>query len=228
MENFNRIMVTEQNIFAVPKDWLIIRYEHLQKKIKTSKDANQVFDFKREVGIIDGFFESNKEPQNLSEVDQDEVRIPKPLKSQYVPIVEARLDTHYQRMIRKTELGRDIKYASEFRAAMPKITASYNLSSGGSAGEYQSSTEQAVLKPFDRYERLQQELYDLEEDMYMMSSVVIPKLDSEQRELIEKRYFTKERVTDNLVMDVLCWHRAKYYRIKKATLLKIASELKLI
>ncbi|SGI69744.1 phage transcriptional regulator, ArpU family [Mycobacterium tuberculosis] len=90
-----------------------------------------------------------------------------------------------------------------------------------------SSTEVAVLQPYNRLDRIVKELYDLDESMYTMN-YVLQELDQEQYKLVEAMFFQREKKADNVIMGDLLWSRKKFYEIKKATFIRIATKLKII
>lgn len=241
MENINKLQITKQNIYAVPKDWIIIRHQVLQKNIRSGKVGENLEEVMQESEIIKEYLgshhkkmnihdlpESNPSVNHLSEADQLEMDIPVLLKNQYVPIVEDRLNDHYVHMLRKESLERQIEVARASVAAMPKITANYDSTGGGFGGGLpQSPTEMAVMRPIERLERLRKDLYELEESMYTMN-YVLQELKPEQFELVKAMFFTRHRLQDNVLMGELHWGRKKFYSIKKATFIRIAYKLKII
>ncbi|WNS43864.1 hypothetical protein [Paenibacillus sp. MMS20-IR301] len=90
-----------------------------------------------------------------------------------------------------------------------------------------SSTEQAVMSMYDKAERLQDEIWEVEDQLYPMEKA-LRSLDPDQLMLIEVKYFCREEELDDYLMNEFNWYRAKYYQVKKTALILLAQSLRII
>ncbi|WP_379143554.1 hypothetical protein [Paenibacillus sp. sgz500992] len=221
MKNFQ---VTELNISLVPVDWLFARYQKLKKSVKTtSSHAVQ-----QELMIIKEHLEKTGKSSVSScdeEVEQIEMNIPVAIRQQYVSIVEYRLKQYYQANKRKHWLDVELQ---KVKPKEPKVTAGMELTGvSGRSGLPHSSTEHAVMSMFDRAERLQDEIWEVEDQLYPMEKA-LRSLDPDQLRLIEAKYFCREEALDEYLMNNFNWYRAKYYQVKKTALILLAQSLRII
>lgn len=146
------------------------------------------------------------------EVEKIEMNIPVAIRQQYVSIVEYRLRQYYQANKRKHWLNVELQ---KVKPKEPKVTAEMELTAvSGRSGFPHSSTEHAVMSMFDRAERLQDEIWEVEDQLYPMEKAMRC-LDPDQLMLIEAKYFCREEALDEYLMNNFNWYRAKYYLVKK-------------
>lgn len=221
MKNFQ---VTELNISLVPVDWLFARYQKLKKSVKTTTSPA----VQQELIIIKEHLEKTGKSSVSScdeEVEQIEMNIPVAIRQQYVSIVEYRLKQYYQANKRKHWLDVELQ---KVKPKEPKVTAGMELTGvSGRSGLPHSSTEHAVMSMFDRAERLQDEIWEVEDQLYPMEKAMRC-LDPDQLMLIEAKYFCREEALDEYLMNNFNWYRAKYYQVKKTALILLAQSLRII
>ncbi|MEK3698173.1 hypothetical protein NYE33_14520 [Paenibacillus sp. FSL R10-2199] len=218
------VQVTELNISMVPVDWLFTRYQKLEKSRKsTSSPAVQ-----HELMIIKEHLKKTDKSSvhhREDEVEQIEMNIPVAIRQQYVSIVEYRLKQYYQSNKRKHWLNAELQ---KVKPQEPKFTAEMELSGvSGHSGLPHSSTEHAVMNMFDRIERIQDEIWEVEDQLYPMEKA-LRSLDPDQLMLIEAKYFCREEELDEYLMNKFNWYRAKYYQVKKTALILLAQSLRII
>lgn len=223
------IMITEKNIKQVPVDWLCVRYSKIQKQVKTNDSIELI----REIKLIEGYLtkigKSNLiQKHSLTEVQQLELDIPIAIAEQYEPIVEYRLKEYHRKVERKKIIEEELPYVKAQQVHPSKMTASYgNLSGVAVGGITSSSTEAAVMRYFNRIERLEEELVDINETIYPMERA-LAQLSYDQLRLITAKYFTKENPINESLMQELCWGKQKFYDVKKTALIVIAESLRIV
>ncbi|GGF72180.1 hypothetical protein GCM10010912_16620 [Paenibacillus albidus] len=221
MKNFQ---VTELNISSVPVDWLFARYQKLKKSVKTNSSTA----LHRELMIIKEHLEKTGKSSGShcdEEVEQIEMNIPVAIRQQYVSIVEYRLKQYYQANKRIKWLNIELQ---QIKPKEPKVTAGMELTGvSGRSGLPHSSTEHAVLSMYDKAERLQDEIWEVEDQLYPMEKA-LRSLDPDQLKLIESKYFYREEALDEYLMNEFNWYRAKYYQVKKTALILLAQSLRII
>ncbi|ETT54797.1 hypothetical protein C162_03824 [Paenibacillus sp. FSL R7-269] len=219
LKNFQ---VTELNISLVPVDWLFARYQKLKKSVKITAGGQ------KELMVIREYLEKTGRTSVSScdeEVEQTEMDIPVAIRQQYVSIVEYRLKQYYQANKRKQWLHAELQTV---RPKEPKVTAGMELTGvSGRSGIPHSSTEQAVMSMFDKAERLQDEIWEVEDQLYPMEKA-LRCLDPDQLKLVEAKYFCREEELDEYLMNSFNWYRAKYYQVKKTALILLAQSLRII
>lgn len=221
-EGLKNFQVTELNIALVPVDWLFARYQKLKKSVKITAAVKQ------ELMIIKEHLENTGKSSVRAcdeEVEQIEMDIPVAIRQQYVSIVEYRLKQHYQANKRVNWLKSELM---QIKPKEPKVTAGMELTGiSGRSGIPHSSTEQAVMSMYDKAERLQDEIWEVEDQLYPMEKA-LRSLDPDQLMLIEAKYFCREEELDEYLMNKFNWYRAKYYQVKKTALILLAQSLRII
>jgi len=226
----DNIIVTELNIYATPKFWLITRYGLLRTLVKID---NNNYDEVKEMEIIENYL-SKHGGSNIIETynamgDQVGKDLPNILRKQYEPIVEERLIEYFMRRKRRAKLYAEIsqEQSRPWTINMPSVTASYEAVGGGSGGLPSSSTEKAVMRAMDRIDRLEDEVNNLDILLGPMESV-FGELKDEQARMLEYLYDSNEKETDDYVINKLNCTRKKFYLLKKETLFKVAELMRLI
>lgn len=221
-EGLKNFQVTELNISLVPVDWLFARYQKLKKSLKITAAVQQ------ELTIIKEHLEKTRKSSVSAcdeEVEQMEMNIPVAIRQQYVSIVEYRLKQYYQANKRINWLKSELM---QMKPKEPKVTAGMELTGiSGRSGIPHSSTEQAVMSMYDKAERLQDEIWEVEDQLYPIEKA-LRSLDPDQLMLIEAKYFCREEELDEYLMNKFNWYRAKYYQVKKTALILLAQSLRII
>lgn len=219
------IQVTEMNKSMIPKEALIRRFNRI-KLMMNKPDRPDMNELQREADIIASQLKI-LHAELITTADQGELDLPKLVREQYVPLVEVQLEEHRSMRARYKRLCEQLPHLYQ-GIEMPKITASYGNQSGVMArGGVYSPTEEAIFRPFAREERVREEIERLEEEMYNME-LILERLHEDQREVIEARYMVRNKPTDEFVYAELGMGRQKYYKIKGAALLNIATCLGII
>lgn len=213
-------IVTDRNIGAVPKPALIARCNRIKRTLNKSA-SNEKPELRTELTLIVEYL--GEEVTTLS--DQLELDIPQNVREQYVPLIETRLGEH--RVLRKRLARLKSQLPTSYNPVESKVTASYGNLSGVNSGGVHSSTEAAVLHPFEQEERILKEIKQIEEAIYPMERI-LEWLNEDQQELINERYLMDSNEKDYLVKERLGWSRTKYYDVKGAALIQIASSLRII
>lgn len=217
-----KFQVTELNISLVPVDWLFARYQKLKKSVKITAAVEQ------ELTIIKNHLEKTGKTSASTcteEVEQIEMDIPVAIRQQYVSIVEYRLKQYYQDNKRINWLRSELM---QIKPKEPKVTAGMEVTGiSARSGIPHSSTEQAVMSMYDKAERLQDEIWEVEDQLYPMEKA-LRSLDPDQLMLVEAKYFCRVEELDESLMNKFNWYRAKYYSVKKTALILLAQSLRII
>ncbi|ULO07161.1 hypothetical protein H1230_30200 [Paenibacillus sp. 19GGS1-52] len=222
MKNFQ---VTELNISSVPVDWLYARYQRLQKGSKNKPSPALLQELEIIKRYLDKSGKSTCNEFQSPEVEQIELNIPIAIRQQYVSIVEYRLKEYYQLTKRKKWLEIEVR---QLRPHEPKVTAAYDPTGvSARSGFAKSSTEQAVMNMFEKADKLEDELWEVEGQMYPVERA-LRSLNYEQLMLIESKYFCREEALDDYLMIKFNWYRAKYYSVKKTALILLAQSLRIV
>ncbi|GIP61148.1 ArpU family phage packaging/lysis transcriptional regulator [Paenibacillus woosongensis] len=226
--NMRKIRVTQTNVTQIPTDWLCVRYQKIQKMMKTSDNPKIV----EEARIIEQYLYTEDKLELIGkysdeeDVEQLELDIPVALREQYQPIVEHRLKEYYQRRKRKYWLEAEIDKKRE--AELPKVTATYGNTTGVLVhGTPYSSTESAVIRTIEKVERMEEELSEIEKMMYPIERS-LAQLDPEQLIIVEKKYFVREEPIDHALYTELGMGRQRFYMLKKTALIRLAESLRII
>ncbi|MBA9086528.1 hypothetical protein FHR92_003006 [Fontibacillus solani] len=223
--DLRNLLVTEKNVRQVPIEWLCVRYSKIRKQLKVQTTPELVREIKIIVDYLDEINKSNLiEKHHFTETEQLEMDIPIALQKQYVPIVEYRLQEFYRMMQRKQWIECEIENS---QTQSGRITASYGNISGVAVGGIGSRTEDAVVRHYERIERFQQELSQIEEAMYPLQKA-LQQLSYEQLQLVQAMYFVREKPKNDILIETFGWGRQKFFDIKKTALIVLAESLRIV
>lgn len=226
------IQVTKTNVSSIPVEWLYPRYLKLHKQMRTNgrpsiiREAEVIENHLKQLGkgdLIAGYEDTS------STADQLEFAIPYTIRQQYQPIIEYRLKEYYTLLERKKMIECELPHVKNMRnIGATKVTASYgNLAGSSGGGLVESPIEKLFIRNDERVERMEQELSEIEEQLYPMHQALM-KLTSEQLELIKKKFLVREEPIDYDLIIEGSWGRQKFYEIKTTALIRIAQVLKVI
>lgn len=100
----------------------------------------------------------------------------------------------------------------------PKITSAFKLVTVSPGNEFHSTTEDAAIKRIDMENAIEKHISKMQR--------AVNRLTFQERELIIRRYFSKEDVFDYQTYSELGYSESKYYRIKSDAFYKLAFILK--
>jgi hypothetical protein len=233
------IKVTKRNIQHVPLEWIKYRYSKISKLLEQhSKEDDCSLKDKafllEELKIIENYLKSIQKEDLIekgykkNKVEQLELDIPVILREEYLPLVQHHMLEYYRQLKRKEIIKEQIEYLRKSSAAPSKITASYTPQIGSTALSIKSSVETVVMEHEAKIERLLNELKDIDFFIQPISDALI-RMTSDQMQVIEAKYSNGKRPEkDIVVISQLGWGKQKFYSIKPVTLIKIATELKII
>ncbi|GMK47517.1 hypothetical protein PghCCS26_46470 [Paenibacillus glycanilyticus] len=213
------IEITDKNVTLIPMDWLLIRYQKLNKKIKQPLVDAKILS---EHAVIERYL------ADKGHFEQLELNLPRPKREEYVGVTEQMLKEYYRLQRRKERLEQEWEYLSKTcTPAETKITASYN-GGGGGAGLISKPVEKAVLQPLDRLENIEREIYGISNRLAPMERA-LQALDYDQLRIITAKYFVTEKKKDQVLYEEeLFLNRQKYYELKKTAIITIAQALRII
>lgn len=218
--SLRNIEITKTNIAHVPMEWLQMRYQKIERKIKNRGTIEAKL--LSEKAIIEDYFKQK------GCFNQIEMPIPIPKREQYAALVEKRLEEYYRLTHKQKRLKEEWDYQN--RTCLPEMPRITSSTSGGSVsiGMLSKPTEQAIMKPYERMEQLEWQIERIEEQLSPMRQA-LDALDPPQLELVTAKYLAQtEPPNDDIVMGNLALNRSKFYEIKGVALLLIAQSLRLV
>ncbi|WP_336775386.1 hypothetical protein [Paenibacillus sp. MMO-58] len=212
------IEITDQNVTLIPMDWLLIRYQKLNKKIKQPLVDAKILS---EYAIIERYLAEK------GHFEQLELNLPRPKREEYVGVTELMLKEYYRLQRRKERLEQEWEYQNRTcTPAETSTTASYN--GGGGSGVISKPVEKAVLQPLERLENIEREIDSISNRLAPIERA-LQALDYDQMRIIKAKYFVTEKKNDQVLYEEeLFLNRQKYYELKKTAIITIAQALRII
>lgn len=216
------IQVTSTNVQHVPVNLLLGRYKVLNRKIQRKRATTEMV---KEFELIRLHLAKSGQEELI--VEQVELDIPHPVREQYVAIVEEKLRDYRLDVKRKQELSEKLKRQGvQIFFSGTKFGSDAAVRS--SNHKYASSTERAVIDADEQLNKIREELDSLEHRMYLVERA-LNSLKPEQKKLIYQKYLDSQyEPKDEFLIQHFEIGRQKFYEIKGAAIVKIASSLQIL
>lgn len=219
------VEVTANNIAHLTLHDLQKRYDYLQRLIshpKSNFHPDVLFKYVEEKNLIEKDLQ-DKGKANLLITQQQKIPGLEPRKETYRDLVVKVLKDHAREI--KQLYSFELQLKNGVKLIFPSVTPSYKDSLGASSSGINSKTEKAILQQEKRIEILQGAIEELKETTATMDAIIANTLDFQEKQYIEKQYFSSEKIYLIEIADELNVSRTKLHYIRNSAYAKLAEAL---